>query len=316
MSAHGIERRDFFRWALSIGAAVEANAVFLPRLRAAVAEAAREHPVVWVQLSGCSGCSISLLNAIHPGVREILLEDILPDKRLVTHFHQTLMAGSGEVAMGALIDAAEKHKGKFIAVFEGAVPTRAGGRFGTLGEELGKPVPMTEWVARLGRDAMAVVNAGTCAAYGGISAAAPNPGGCLAVPAFLKDAGIEKPVINVPGCPCHPDWLVGTVTKVLLYGIPAPSELDEHLRPKLYFGKTVHNRCIYRDYMDEGVFAARFGQTGCMLELGCKGPFAHGDCPTRQWNSGVNWCIQANNICVGCTEPGFPDEHAPLYQRR
>lgn len=315
MKSYGIERRDFMRWALAAGAATPFHQAFLPKLKAAAAEAAREHPVLWLQISGCSGCSISLLNSVHPAVRNLLLDEVVPGQRLVLRFHQTLMAGTGEVAMNALREAAEAHKGKYVMVFEGAVPTRHP-NFGTLGVEAGKHVPMTEWVSRLASGAMAVINAGTCAAFGGISAAEPNPTGCVGVTQYLEQQGIRTPVINVPGCPCHPDWFVGTVVKVLLFGLPPAAELDEHRRPKLFFGKTVHNRCIYRDYIDEGVFAHRFGETGCMLELGCKGPFAHGDCPMRQWNGGVNWCIQANNICIGCTEPGFPDEHAPLYQRR
>jgi hydrogenase small subunit len=185
-----------------------------------------------------------------------------------------------------------------------------------LGEEDGKPITMLEWVRRLAPDAMAVLTVGTCAAYGGVAAAAPNPTGCKGVGEVLAAAGITTPVINVPGCPCHPDWFIGTVARVLLYGLPSAREVDEHGRLKIYFGKSIHARCIHRDDLDEGIFAEHFGQTGCLLEIGCKGPFTMGDCPLRQWNSGVNWCINANAPCMGCTEPGFPDKHSPLYQRR
>jgi hydrogenase small subunit len=175
---------------------------------------------------------------------------------------------------------------------------------------------MLEWVRRLAPDAMAVLAVGTCAAYGGIAAAKPNPTGAKGMGDTLRMLGISVPVINIPGCPCHPDWFIGTLARVLLYGLPKPNELDEHGRLKIYFGKTIHNRCINRDYMEDGIFVSNFGEVGCLLSIGCKGPFTYADCPLRQWNSGVNWCVNANAPCMGCTEPGFPDEHSPLYQRR
>jgi hydrogenase small subunit len=163
---------------------------------------------------------------------------------------------------------------------------------------------------------MAVLTVGTCAAYGGLSAAAPNPTGSKGVSDVFADLKIDTPVINIPGCPCHPDWFIGTVAKILLYGMPKPKELDGHGRLKLFFGRSVHNRCINRDYLDEGIFASTFGEEGCLLELGCKGPFTNADCPIRLWNGSVSWCINVGAPCIGCTEKGFPDAHSPIYQRR
>jgi hydrogenase small subunit len=226
------------------------------------------------------------------------------------------MAATGRLSLEPALKTAKDKKGKYIYIVEGAIPTKDDGIYGTLGEENGRHVPMLEWVRRLAPNAMAVLAVGTCAAFGGIAAAAPNPSGAVGVSQAMKMSGITTPVINIPGCPCHPDWFIGTVARVLLYGLPDAKELDEHLRPKIYFGKSVHNRCINRDFMDEGVFSENFGEVGCLLELGCKGPFAMADCPTRLWNSSVSWCINVNAPCMGCTEPGFPDEHSPLYQRR
>jgi hydrogenase small subunit len=149
-----------------------------------------------------------------------------------------------------------------------------------------------------------------------VPAAKPNPSGCKGVSDVYAMFDIKTPVINIPGCPCHPDWFIGTVAKVLLYGLPGPKEIDEYGRLKIFYGRTVHNRCINRDYLDDGIFATKFGEVGCLLELGCKGPFTYADCPIRLWNSSVNWCIAAGAPCMGCTERGYPDEHSPLYQRR
>lgn len=309
-------RRDFFRWAAAATALTELNESFLPKLTAALQEAVKEYPLIWMQTAACSGCSVSVINTIHPSIKNVILDQVLPGHQLFLNYHSTLMAATGRMSTEAAVETARKFRGKYLYLVEGAIPTADGGVYGTLGEEDGRPVPMLEWVRRLAPDAMAVLAIGTCAAYGGIAAAKPNPTGAKGIGDTLRMLGISTPVINIPGCPCHPDWFIGTVARVLLYGLPKPGELDEHGRLKIYFGKTIHNRCINRDYMEDGIFVSNFGEVGCLLSIGCKGPFTYADCPLRQWNSGVNWCINANAPCVGCTEPGFPDEHSPLYQRR
>lgn len=316
MRNHGFKRREFLKWASAATAAGGFSEAFLPRVGAAIAEAVKEYPIIWMQDAACSGCSVSVINTIHPSIKNVILDQILPGNQLFLNYHSTLMAAAGNLSTGAAVETAQKSKGKYIYIVEGAIPTKDGGIYGTLGEENGQPVTMLEWLKRLAPDAMAVLAVGTCAAYGGIPSAQPNPTGAKGVGEILKSLHIATPVINIPGCPCHPDWFIGTVARVLLYGTPQAKELDEHGRLKVYYGKSVHNRCINRDYLDDGIFATRFGETGCLLEIGCKGPFTHADCPVRQWNSGVNWCVSANAPCMGCTEPGFPDAHSPLYQRR
>jgi len=316
MDPYGFTRREFLRWAAAATAVTPFTEEFLPKLGAALQGAVKEYPLIWMQTSACSGCSVSVINTIHPSIKNVILDQILPGHQLFLKYHSTLMAATGKLSTDTAFETARANKGKFIYIVEGAVPTADEGRHGTLGEEDGKQITMLDWVRRLSPDAMAVLTVGTCAAYGGIAAAAPNTTGCKGVSEVLKSAGITTPVINIPGCPCHPDWFIGTVARVLLYGLPNAKEVDQSGRLKIYFGKSVHSRCIHRDDLDEGVFATQFGQTGCLLEIGCKGPFTMGDCPSRQWNSGVNWCISANAPCMGCTEPGFPDEHSPLYQRR
>jgi hydrogenase small subunit len=313
---YGFTRRDFLRWAAAASAVTAFNLELLPKLGAALQEAVKEYPIIWMQAAACSGCSVSVINTIHPSIKNVILDQILPGHQLFLDYHSTLMAATGRLSTETALETARKHKGKYIYIVEGAIPTKDDGVYGTLGEEDGRQVTMLEWVRRLAPDALAVLCVGTCASYGGIAAARPNPTGAMGVPAVMKMLNVPTPYLNIPGCPCHPDWFIGTVARVLLYGLPRPTEMDEHGRLKIYFGKSVHSRCINRDYLDEGVFATNFGEGGCLLEIGCKGPFTYGDCPLRLWNSGVNWCINANAPCMGCTEPGFPDAHSPLYQRR
>jgi hydrogenase small subunit len=156
---------------------------------------------------------------------------------------------------------------------------------------------------------------GTCASFGGIPAAKPNPTSCKSVKDVLEADGINKPLINIPGCPPHPDWFVGTVAGVILNGLPTADDLDDFLRPKAFYGKLIHENCPRRAYFDEGKFAMKFGDEGCLYELGCKGPITYADCPLRRWNSGTNWVIGAGAPCNGCTQPEFPDNTAPFYEK-
>ena len=307
-----ISRREFVKWALAAPVA----ASFIPRLAHALQEAVKEYPIIWLQTSTCSGCSVSVINTIHPSIKNVILEQVLPGHKLILAYHGTLMAATGSLSLDAARETATKKKGKYVFVVEGAIPTKDDGIYGHIGSKNDKPITMLEWVDFLGRDALATLTVGTCAAYGGIPAAEPNPTGAKGISDVYKSMNISTPVINIPGCPCHPDWFIGTVAKILLYGLPKPDELDDDGRLKLFFGKSIHTRCLNRDYLDEGIFAEQFGEEGCLLELGCKGPFTNGDCPIRLWNGSVNWCIGANGPCIGCTEKGFPDEHSPIYQRR
>jgi hydrogenase small subunit len=190
---------------------------------------------------------------------------------------------------------------------------KQGGVYGTVGEKEGREIPMVEWVKSLAEDAMAVVALGTCASYGGIFGAKPNPTGCIGVSALLDKVGISTPVINVPGCPPHPDWFTGTVARVLLGGLPSAEEVDDDGRLLTFYGKLIHENCPRRAYFDEGKFAKKFGDEGCLHELGCKGPLTYADCPIRLWNNGQNWCIGSGGVCIGCTQPEFPDLFSPMY---
>jgi hydrogenase small subunit len=225
------------------------------------------------------------------------------------------MAGAGETVLEVLKESSSEKKGNYILVVEGAIPTAKGGSYGTLGERNNKPVSMLSRLESLAANASAVIALGTCAAFGGIPAASPNPTQCIGVAEALNSRNIAVPVINIPGCPPHPDWFMGTVASILLSGLPHPEDLDEYSRPKAFYGQTIHENCPRRAYYDEGKFAKKLGDPGCLYELGCKGPVTYADCPLRLWNNGVNWCIGNGSPCLGCTEPGFPDIVSPFYEK-
>ena len=276
---------------------------------------AEEYPVVWLQCAGCTGCSVSVLNTSHPSIKNVLIDELIPGKHINLRFHPTIMAGTGEMVVEVLRDTAADLRGGYLLVVEGAIPTAEEGIYGTIGEEDGKPVTLLRRLLELGSNALAVVALGTCAAFGGIPSGDPNPTGCKGVREIFEERGINTPVVNIPGCPPHPDWFVGTVASILLRGLPKPEELDEFGRPKLFFGTLIHENCPRRAFYDERKFAKKLGERGCLYDVGCKGPVTYADCPLRLWNGGVNWCIANNAPCLGCTEPGFPDVMSPFYAK-
>jgi len=275
----------------------------------------KELPVIWLQGAGCTGCSVSVLNSVSPSIKNVLVDEVIPGQHVNLRFHPTVMAGEGDAVIEVLDKTAQHEKGGYVLVVEGAVPTAQGGIHCVIGEEKGEKVTLVSRLASLASNALAVVALGTCASYGGIPAASPNPTQCLSVGEVLKAAKITTPVVNIPGCPTHPDWFVGTLASVLLFGLPGPEDLDEIGRPKAFFGALVHDNCTRRAYYDENKFAKKLSEPGCLYELGCKGPVTYADCPTRLWNNGVNWCVGSGAPCMGCCEPGFPDLVSPLYEK-
>jgi hydrogenase small subunit len=275
----------------------------------------KELPVIYLQTAACSGCAVTMLNTASPTIKNVLIDQIVPGVHINLKFHPVVMAAAGEMAIQVMEDTVKRQKGEYFLVVDGAVPMADGGVYGAIGERNGKPVTMLQRVTELAQDALAVIAMGTCASFGGIPAAPPNPTGCVSVQKALAAKGITKPLINIPGCPPHPDWFVGTVASVILSGLPKAEDLDDFLRPKAYYGKLIHENCPRRAYFDEGKFAKKFGEDGCLYELGCKGPITHADCPLRRWNSGTNWVIGAGAPCNGCTQPEFPNETAPFYEK-
>lgn len=274
-----------------------------------------ELPVIWLQGAGCTGCSVSVLNSVSPSIKNVLIDEVIPGKHVNLRFHPTVMAGAGAGVIEVLEKTYQQKENSYVLVVEGAIPTAQGGIHCVIGEEEGKEVTLVSRLESLGSNALAVIALGTCASFGGIPAANPNPTQCLSVEEALRAAKITTPVVNIPGCPPHPDWFVGTLANVLLFGLPEPEELDEHRRPKAFFGTLIHENCPRRAYYDEGKFAKKLSDPGCLYELGCKGPVTYADCPIRLWNNGVNWCVGSGAPCMGCVEPGFPDLVSPLYEK-
>ena len=312
-----VTRRDFLKASAAITGALALKVSGLAQLQKAMAAGAEAAgvPVIWLQGQSCTGCSVSLLNTIH----YMTIDDLLLNK-LDLQYHPTVMAAAGDLAVGAAEGAAPG----YVLIIEGSIPVGDQGHYCHVWEdENNNPVTMETAFDDFWRNAGYILAVGTCACYGGIPAGNPNPTIALGANEALSYLGVPKKkrptVINIPGCPAHPDWIVGTVAALLavLASTGEMPELDRDGRPIEFFGEHVHYHCPNRG---QGLKAKKLGEPGCLVGLGCNGQQTHADCPMRKWNAGepgegkgVNWCIGARNPCQGCTEPTFPDGMSPFY---
>lgn len=256
-------------------------------------------PVLWLQGLGCAGCTVSLLDSDPPSPADVLTDFVS------LLFHPTLSIATGAAAVEevrGIID-----RGGFTLVVEGAVPDAMPEACRMGGE------PVSKWILAAAQKANAVLAVGACAAHGGIPAAEGNLVGAVSVPEFLKASGVATPLVRVPGCPPHPDWLLGTLVHLARFGMPA---LDDKGRPKAYYSRLVHDQCPrFADYERER-YARGFGEEGCLFRLGCQGPTTRADCGIRPWNSGAGTCIGAGAPCIGCAAEDFATKRSfPFFTK-
>lgn len=256
-----------------------------------------KYNAIWLEVTGCSGNIISFLNSDTPGAFEVL-------RSLVNFtFNNTMMGLEGEAAYERFLETLDT---EFILLVDGAVSTKDNGEYTIIANYQGRRITAYEAVLKAGEKAKYVIAVGTCASYGGMSAARPNPSESKSVAQVLN-----RSVIRLPTCPCHPDWVVGTVAHLTYFGMP---ELDSDGRPVIIYGSTIHENCTRRGYFEQGIFAKAFGESGCMFRLGCRGPVTRTECPRKKWNSYVNWPVENNTNCIGCAQAAFPDGMEPFVR--
>lgn len=292
-------RRHFLKLAGQMSAAMGLSLAATPQVASALEHLVSDKAkVLWIQAQSCSGCSISMLNSEEPGPEQLLTQYIS------LLFHQTLSAATGQTGLNVLEQSIEA--GDYILVVEGSIPAGMPEAC-TIGHE-----PVADIISRAAQNAKAVVSIGTCAAFGGIPAAEGNPTGAISVQKHLEKERVQTPVINIPGCPSHPDWLVGTLVHISQFGIP---KCDSKGRPEMFFSRTNHDQCPrYSDY-ERGFFAQSFSDDGCLFKLGCLGVITAADCTTRLRNGGTNSCINSGAPCLGCASPIFAQKKSiPFYR--
>lgn len=266
--------------------------------------------LVWLQSGGCGGCTLSLLCAESPGVIEML-----ETFSIELLWHPAISRETGHESLDLLREIAEGRRPLDILCVEGSVIRGPNGT-GAFHRLAGTDEPMMAWITRLAKRARHVVAVGTCAAFGGITAAGDN----IVEACGLQYDGIERggalgrefiatgglPVVNVAGCPTHPNWVTETLA-LLAMGAMDADDLDTFGRPRFYADKLVHHGCSRNEYYEYKASAEKFSDLGCMMEhLGCIGTQAHADCNTRAWN-GAGSCTTGGYSCINCTAPEFED---------
>lgn len=317
LTRQGISRRSFLKFCAATASMMALSPAMIPAIANAL-EKARRPSVIWLSFQECTGCTESLTRAHSATIESLIFDSISLD------YHHTLQAASGRAAEEARIDAMKDNWGKYILVVDGSIPTMDMGYSTIAG------ISNLDMFLQTAAGAAAIISVGTCAAYGGIPHAYPNPTGAYSVYDIIKKYGnsqldgissatlakagsssvVNKPIISVPGCPPIPVVITGVLTHFLTFGtVP---ELDHLGRPKVFYGQSIHDRCYRRPFYDKGLFAETFDDEGarkgwCLYKLGCKGPTTYNACATTKWNNGTSWPIESGHPCLGCSEPDFWD---------
>jgi hydrogenase small subunit len=293
LALHGVARRDF----LALCSRLTALLALPPLLQPAIAQAlagARRQSVIWLSFQECTGCTEAITRSHSPTLEHLIFDLISLD------YHHTLQAASGDAAEHARELAMQEQAGRYLLVVDGAIP------LGNPGYSTIAGIANRDMLIEVARGAAAIIAVGSCAAFGGIPGAAPNPTGAVPVGDLVRD----RPIVNLPGCPPIPSVMTGVLAHYLTFG--ALPELDRLGRPRIFYGETIHDRCYRRPFYDQGKFAERFDDDAarrgwCLFKLGCKGPVTYNACATTKWNDGTSFPIQSGHGCLGCSEPDFWD---------
>ena len=283
----------------------------------------------WLAGMSCDGCSIAAVGAQHPSVEQ-LVSGAIPGLPTVILHHPVLSVEAGESFIGPYrLAKAGKLGAPYVVIYEGSVANEKiaaahGGYWSAMGADISadgspQPIPTAHWLRDLAPGAAAVIAIGTCATWGGVPAAAGNVTGSMGVMDYLgKDylSALGLPVINVPGCSPIGDNFTETVAVVLMFlaGVGPLPAFDALGRPAWMFTETVHRGCVRAGYYEEGIFAKRYGDRECLVELGCWGPVVQCNMVSRGAIGSMGGCMNTGGICIGCTMPGFPDAFAPFYK--
>ncbi len=294
LQSQGVSRRGFLKYCSAM-----ASLMALPPSAAAqIAEAlatARRPSVIWLSFQECTGCTESLTRSHAPTLESLIFDAISLD------YHHTLQAAAGSAAEAARLTAMEENAGKYLLIVDGSIPI-GNPAFSTIAG-----ISNLDMLKETAANAAAIVAVGTCAAFGGLPHAEPNPTGAVPVSEIITD----KPIVNVSGCPPIPVVITGVLAHYLTFG--ALPQLDALGRPVAFFGQNIHDRCYRRPFYERGQFAETFDDEGarkgwCLYKLGCKGPTTYNACATLKWNEGTSFPIQSGHGCIGCSEPDFWDK--------
>jgi ferredoxin hydrogenase small subunit len=278
--------------------------------RAIIAAMTVPKNLLWLQAGSCGGCTMSVLEQGASGWFQDLKNFGV---RLL--WHPSFSEETGGEALEILSRVESGAEKLDILCIEGSIlrGPNGTGKFNRLSGTDRTLLDLSLGFAALADYCVAV---GSCAAYGGIPAGAPNPTdarglqyeGAEAGGALGRDYLSRKnlPVINIAGCAPHPGWIMETLA-ALATGDLTAGDLDALGRPKFFAGHLAHHGCSRNEYYEFKASARELSERGCLMEhLGCKATQAIGDCNQRAWNGGGS-CTHAGYACISCTSPNFQE---------
>lgn len=270
--------------------------------------------LLWIQAFCCGGETASLLNSDQPNLQAAL------HMLGVTILGHSYLSEKSIVKMEQVMDECATGKVNVdLLVVEGATCFTAPQPEGWASGKV-----LSEWISLIARSADYTVAVGTCACFGGVMACGRNPmslmglqyyrdqkGGLLGA-AYRARSGL--PVVNIPGCPAHPDWMIGTLWALRANRL-READLDRFNRPRVFYGKLAHHACPRNEYYEFKASAQSYSQQGCLFEnLGCKGTLCESDCNERLWLARTGSCTRGGFPCLSCTSPTFPDGFVPFFE--
>lgn len=270
--------------------------------------------LLWIQALCCGGETASLLNSDHPHL-QAALQTLGVTILGHSYFHDQTRGTADQV----MVDCAAGRTHVDLLLVEGGVykATPQAGAWAS-GKRL------TEWLPAIASRADYTVAVGTCASFGGVLACGRNPMGATGLQFQGNQEGgllgadyrsrVGLPVVNVPGCPAHPDWIIGTLWALRANRLTV-AELDRFNRPRAFYGKLAHHACPRNEYYEFKASATAYSQQGCLFEnLGCKGTLCESDCNERLWLARTGSCTRGGFPCLSCTSPVFPDGFVPFFE--
>ncbi|MDP4027787.1 MAG: hydrogenase small subunit [Gallionella sp.] len=297
----GVSRRDFLGFC-----AVTATTLGLgANGAAAMAQAMQTKPripVLWLHGLECTCCSESFLRSGHPLASDIVTSMVSLD------YDDLIMAAAGDQAEQIIEEIVRDYRGAYILAVEGNIPLANDGMCCIVGGR-----PFRQQFDEVAKHAKAIISWGTCASSGCVQAAKPNPTKATPIHKLVS----HVPVVNVPGCPPIAEVMTGVLSYILLYDrLP---ELDNQLRPKMFYSQRVHDKCYRRAHFDAGQFVEAWDDEGarqgwCLYKMGCRGPTTYNACASMGWNEGTSFPIKSGHGCIGCSEEGYFDR-GPFYER-
>lgn len=271
-----------------------------------------KNTLLWLQAGACSGDTMSLLCADKPSWPELVAH-----YNLHIYWQPSLSTGTVRDLMADIDAIISGQQHLTILCIEGSVALgpNGTGMFDTLAER-----PKADVIRELAQHADYVVAVGTCASYGGMHAAPPNPSECTGlqslkgIPGGLLPADwVSKkglPVVNLSGCPTHPTTIMHTLIN-LIAGHKV--KLNEFNQPEDYYSTLVHQGCSRSEYHEYDIEETEFGKEGCLFfNLGCQAPYTKARCNVDLWNNQSSK-TRAGVPCLGCVSPDFP-RNAPLFR--